>query len=94
MKQKRAARGGGYTPNAVQRQGGASARIGAVNIAMLILGIGCVLVGSYSLIGRNVIVSRLRARPDAGRVQPPIAYAVVGIILGLAGIFWILTVVS
>ncbi len=65
-----------------------------MNLAMLIVGIACTLAGGYSAARREAFVARHRARADRRSAQPPMAYAVVGATLGLAGIVLILAAIS
>ena len=64
-----------------------------MTIAVLVVGTTCLIVGGYSLARRDRVVARLTARPDAHNVQPPMAFAVMGVILGLAGIGLILSAI-
>ncbi len=61
-----------------------------MRIAMLLIGILCFSIGALNLFGRNAVVAHHRRRASGGHIQPPMAYAVVGIIVELTGALLIL----
>ena len=62
-----------------------------MSIVQAVIGVACLLVGGHNVVRREAIVARLQRR-STGKVsiQPPMAYAVSGGIVALAGIVFIL----
>jgi uncharacterized membrane protein YidH (DUF202 family) len=62
-----------------------------VSVVLVIVGIGCLLVGTHNVIRRNAIVARRRRlNLEKLSIQPPMAYAVSGGLLVILGTVWIL----
>lgn len=54
-------------------------------VALLLVGIALLAIGSHNFLRRDAIVARHQRRVDARHVQSPSAYAVSGVICALAG---------
>jgi hypothetical protein len=66
-----------------------------MSIAQAVVGVACLLVGGHNVIRREAIVARHRQRnPGKVSIQPPMAYAVSGGIVALAGIVFILAALA
>jgi hypothetical protein len=61
-----------------------------MSVPLFIVGVACLLTGAFVLTRREAIVARHRKRSATDTAQPRGAFAVMGGILGLAGVVFIL----